>query len=356
MITHAEQIHTLPSNIEEQMVEGAEGHQKRVILNLARYTTNLIEEKGYRSFDDLKYDWKYKHSLFGDDVCSLCGKKHIRELCIVEEQETGRQIIVGNNCVFTYIEIETDVGEGEYLTGDDKKVFLKSRMTEAKHRYFKAKFQRTYSPTLLQEWLDAYTYRSRSRASFKRRVRRMIDKKGYLTGKTHDMFVDMFPDNTALAERVNDTREYTALKKKEEAERKERARIERLKNEAEAREFVIVADSMRPRIDPDYFLDKATFDVMKSRVRNILSNGWTLYGPNRDFYTLVYNLKDGIDPFKNELLESITTTDNLNDWEKGFLISIKEQIGRGKVLTTRQEDCLKKIAKKVGVNDTMASE
>ncbi len=182
----------VPEHIIENLQRGVAPHEKRVVANLAKVSRIVRPDETVRVYDDFVTDWRYDRSEFlptSNGSCFLCGKKHIREICVIvdDDQPFGaskKEVGVGNECVHKHIEILTDGVEG--LTGDAKKDFLKTQMAKAKDRFFKTKFQLEYPQArkylegvMENQWLFHKPTITNAKKALK-----MLNKKGYISRNT----------------------------------------------------------------------------------------------------------------------------------------------------------------------------
>ena len=142
----------VPDAVVEDLSKGAVRYEKRIVKSMTA-ESRIVELNGsIRAFDDFKNDWRYDRSVYGTtDTCGVCGKHPIKENCVLVDDHTGQELIVGNTCVHRYIEIELD---GVRLTGEKKKVFLKEKMSAAKKAWKKNEWTRQHSRA--QERLDEF--------------------------------------------------------------------------------------------------------------------------------------------------------------------------------------------------------
>jgi len=142
----------IPATLFSAITNGARGWEKRVVKNIAYHSPLFNTDGSVRNWDEIVTQWEYRKSVFGDrEVCAACGKNPIVENCILHNQETGDEIIVGNKCVIRYLDIIVD---GVQLTEEEKREFLTGEMTEARKEHFRSEFMRR-NPTV---WTDLNEY------------------------------------------------------------------------------------------------------------------------------------------------------------------------------------------------------
>ena len=147
----------MPDELYSALAEGASGLEKRQIKSLAKVSRIVADNGTIRPYNDFKKDWKYSKSIYGHrDTCSLCGKKPIVENCVLRDEESKREIIVGNVCAYRYVEITVD---NRVLDGEEKKEYLKTNMKEAKHQFNRTTFTQKYPAAMsdLKKYEDMMT-------------------------------------------------------------------------------------------------------------------------------------------------------------------------------------------------------
>ena len=96
----------VPEAVLEEVAKDAPSYEKRVVRALTNHSRIVNLDFTIREFDDFKSDWRYDHSVYGHhDTCGVCGKHPIVENCVLIDDHTGEELIVGNVCVHRYIEI-----------------------------------------------------------------------------------------------------------------------------------------------------------------------------------------------------------------------------------------------------------
>ena len=163
--------------------------EKRIIINLAKISTIVSKDPshitGIRPYDEFSRDWEYSHSVYGHtDNCELCNAR-IKENCVLENKETGGSILIGNVCVNRYIEIRDS--SGRVLSGEEKKEYLKTQMTEAKKEFLRQDFAQRYPTALrdLKRWEQFMAGKKWSRyRSLHSTVVKRLATHGYLGPKT----------------------------------------------------------------------------------------------------------------------------------------------------------------------------
>ena len=138
----------MPKELYRVIAKGATWTERRQVTNLARVSRIVAADGTIRPYTEFKHDWDYERSIYGKhDTCELCGKHPIVENCILLDMEADKRIIVGNVCVYRYMEIEVD---GRMLKGKIKERFLRKKMNRAKAEYRRVQFASDW-PTILTD-------------------------------------------------------------------------------------------------------------------------------------------------------------------------------------------------------------
>jgi hypothetical protein len=342
----------LPEHIVENLQRGVAPHEKRVVANLAKVSRIVnTENMTIRTYDDFKQDWKYTHSLYakvGEHNCFLCGKQHIRELCQVHDEVQGKTITVGNECVWKHVEIMTDAAEG--LTGDAKRDFLKDAMAKAKAKFMREKF--AAGGHLTTDWEEYRDYATGAREgwpvfgkenrTYAKRADRMINERGYLTGKTEEWFMTKRRDFRA-----------DVFRWKEDAKKVHAERLH-LNAEAARRRRERDTDATNFRLNAEQGVDDGRVSPALAKGIASVEQGIRRYG----LHGLKWSLHDTYEAIMAGLLGKPTVDepievfhahyDDLSEWEHSFLHSISEKrTSLGLPLTPKQQKVFDKIKKKV---------
>ena len=337
-------VESIADHVKENLIAGVEPHQKRVVIHLAERSRIFNTETGtYRTYDDFVEDWTYIGSKWvADETCTLCGKKHIRRACTIEDQGTGDRMVVGSECVHTHLTIVTDAGE--HLTGDAKRDFLKVEMEKAKDRFFKVAWEDTWDMSRWPEIYRLYTEvipkgRHNPERNIVRRIQRRLDSKGYISEGTssYDWFVashPLFEETLArYAEpiRIHDTS--VAHAAKIAGGRATEATAFRNRYEW------LVDVSSEPPVDAR--------DVRRTEQAIRRYGAENLRWGNQTTYQIVMSHAPGktyTNPFTRIINEG-----KANEWERGFLTSVGDRIASGSGLSSRQTEVLKKVLIRLGI-------
>lgn len=227
----------IPDVVMKNLISGVKPHEKRVVIHLAEASRILNEDGTIRTYDEFVSDWEYdKSTFYKSETCNLCGKRGIREACHIRDKVTGNSMIVGNDCVYKHIEITTDAAEG--LTGDEKRDYLKRAMHIARQEFWKNDFNTRY-PNHDEVWsnVEPIYQRRRGLRAYARRVNRMLEQKGYLSGKTKEWYEENYHRFSVAIERE---------KKIIEERNNRRAKSVAVSNikYAQAKEFRILAEQV----------------------------------------------------------------------------------------------------------------
>ena len=340
---------TLPIHIQENLIAGVRPHEKRVVLNLAEVSRIKNDDGTYRTYEVFVGDWKYMHSTFvKKEVCTLCNKKDIREACHVEDAESGVSIIVGNECVYKHIQITTDGLEG--LTGDAKRDFLKTKMAEAKARFFATDFSSKYN---IEEW-NAFTdvidaeprWRIDPIEEIDRRyynsAKRMIAKKGYIpaTTTTHYWFTTTWHKFNGISTAIKTRKEAYAV---QQIEAKARSLVITNRRIADATAFRVIAEQMAE--DGEIGIEYLSQTVQHIRNHGISNWGWRK--AHEQLYNQVMAGASVVGSTKGSDIDKAIASDKTNDWEKGFMRSIEQWIIDGKSMSGKQQAIHDRIMAKV---------
>lgn len=337
----------IPDHVKSNLIDGVEPHEKRVVINLANVSRIVAPDDSIRIYEDFVSDWRYSHSQFltsPHGTCFLCGKQHIREVCIIKDDVQDSQIGVGNECVYKHIEIITDGVEG--LTGDEKKDFLKIKMGEAKDRFFKSKFDLTYGARAIEyingvidnDWLY-----EKDTVGYAKRAFRMLTKKGYISRKTStfEWFKDIDFDE-ANAEREKQLKRFKEMHSTSTAT----YALTASRKAFEATKFRTMAER---QADLGWLNSQqaSRIGTIERAVRQYGLSGLR-YG-NKDFYDLLMENERNGGPQANpadDIVASASFSD-LNEWETNFVKQMQDRIQSGFKMSEKQQALLTKLYVKV---------
>lgn len=333
----------VPEHIVENLQRGVAPHEKRVVINLANVSRIVLPDDGVRIYEDFVTDWRYSHSEYlvsPHGTCFLCGKQHIREVCIIIDDVQDSQIGVGNECVYKHIEIMTDGVEG--LTGDEKKDFLKIKMGEAKDRFFKSKFDLDYGPKAIEyingvidnDWLY-----EKDTVAYAKRAFRMLTKKGYITQRTStfDWFKEIDFDD-ANDERVRQLKRFNEMHSTSTAT----YALTASRKAFEATKFRTMAER---QADLGWLNESqaSRIGTIERAIRQYGLSGLR-YG-NKDFLDLLMENEKNGGPQPNpadDIIASASFSD-LNEWETNFVKQMQDRIQSGFKMSEKQQNLLTKI-------------
>ena len=337
----------LPEQVKENLIRGVQPHEKRVVINLANISRIVAPDDSIRLYDDFVSDWRYDRSEFlktSHGNCFLCGKDHIREACYISDDVQGREVVVGNECVYKHIEIMTDGVEG--LTGDEKKDFLKIKMGEAKDRFFKSKFDLDYGAKAIEyingvidnDWLY-----EKDTVAYAKRAFRMLTKKGYITQRTStfDWFKEIDFDD-ANAEREAQLKRFREMHSTSTAT----YALTASRKAFEATKFRTMAER---QADLGWLNSQqaSRIGTIERAIRQYGVSGLR-YG-NKDFYDLLMENEKNSGPQPNpadDIIASASFSD-LNEWETNFVKQMQDRIQNGFKMSEKQSALLNKFYEKV---------
>jgi hypothetical protein len=310
-----------------------------------------------RPFDDFKHDWRYDRSVYGTtDTCGVCGKHPIKENCVLVDDHTGQELIVGNTCVHRYIEIELD---GVRLTGDKKKVFLKEKMSKAKKMWKTNEWNRLHPRA--QDYLDHYEDWMTETTTWKKRpvnpalntlhraMTKRLSKHGFpgpkLWAEWEDFLVPRVGPNADKRHAIwviakRDAEEAAELRRLKEEDRKARfaanAAATRAEWKKEADEWCGTMNTRDLGFN-SWELNMIERVRVKWRLggRPLGDNGMTRFMAEAETKLAI---RDGSVTLTGEALEASTLLKNpkLNSWERGFLTSIMVRLQSDRALSDKQ--------------------
>jgi len=286
--------------------------EKKVVESLGRHSVIVNDDGTLCDWDEVKAQWKYTRSLFFRyGICMACNKLNIVEHCILTNQRDGREITVGNECVFNFIKIMVD---GIELTGSEKREFLRDKMNDAR-KIFKQQQFRMRFPNILEDLekirdLDEY-YGWKIRLQGIRR----IQKYGYFGTKMEEKYVDYNSRQDELRAAMNNA---IAREAKEIKERQERALRLRQEREAKRRHDAAKAAEVTGDARSGYSPAKA-----------VSRDGATEVPAGRK-----------VDPVMAEANATWKSMEPFcrNDWEKKFVKDNAGRLAAGKPMSARQKE------------------
>ena len=365
-----EGISELPNVLYEALTEGGSGYEKRVIRSMAKVSRIIKPDGSIRPFDDFRNDWTYTHSVYGRTTnCEACGKQHIKQNCVlVDAEQDNRELIVGNTCVFRYLEIEVD---GVVLEGKEKDEYLRNEMNEAKKEFKRQQFRNEYPDALdllkkyepvgfkFFAWKvrhdtkfeDYHDYMNMSKPNRWGKLMNSVGKRlikfGYLGPQMkHDFdnFIGIADQLLAeLQQSFNDTIEQRKVQQSENLARQQKWAQERearqAQNQRDADEWL---KTVAPIIET---MDAWEKDAV-GKVHNRIRLGQNLGGYNK----FVNRMKARIDQHNgvehdNPEVAVVEALNGANEWEKNFLQSVAEQLRSGKNMSPKQQTIIERIKK-----------
>jgi len=337
----------VPDNIIENLQRGVAPHEKRVVANLANISRIMLPDKSVRIYEDFVSDWRYDRSEFvHDETCTLCGKKHIREACHIIDDVQGLDIVVGNECVYKHIEILTDGVEG--LTGDAKKDYLKTQMAKAKDRFWTSKFKTDYpnardylEGVIKEDWMYL-----KEHIQYSKRALRMLDKKGYISRNTSTFkWFEAIDLKDAIA--VRESMLASARTRFDDYTTKNKATGLHIINKKSflATNFRYMAEE---QVDKGWIESSSLISMTEHHIRAYGVSG--LKYSSKHFYEMVIgnDRRGGPAVCKaQQILDHKPTFHSLNDWEKNFVKSCRNQFSEMGFLSERQQKLIDKFHNKV---------
>ena len=337
----------LPEQVKENLIQGVQPHEKRVVINLANISRIVAPDDSIRLYDDFVSDWRYDRSEFlttSYGNCFLCGKDHIREACYISDDVQGREVVVGNECVYKHIEIVTDGVEG--LTGDAKKDYLKIKMGEAKDRFFKSKFDLDFGAKAIEyingvidnDWLY-----EKDTVAYAKRAFRMLTKKGYISHRTStwEWFKEIDIDE-ANNERVRQLKRFNEMHTTSTAT----YALTASRKAFDATKFRTMAER---QADLGWLSESQAnrIGTIERAIRQYGLSGLR-YG-NKDFLDLLMENEENGGPQPNpadDIIASASFSD-LNEWETNFVKQMQDRIQSGFRMSEKQQALLTKLYVKV---------
>lgn len=91
---------------------------------LKKLITNIIENSIADKYEDAIGEWDIKRLSFQEDGTCLCGQKHIKQMCFMENRLNGNQVEVGANCAnkISSVDAEAIFTSIERVRKDDHKL------------------------------------------------------------------------------------------------------------------------------------------------------------------------------------------------------------------------------------------
>ena len=355
----AERQDRLPDELYEALASGrGKAYERRVIRNLAKHSRIVdVESASIRPYEEFSKDWKYTKSVFGRTMkCGLCGHAPLKENCILINEESGEELLVGNTCVHRYIEIRNPE-TGELLSDDEKLALLKGNMTEAKKEYAKQEFAQSYPDAM--NLLKKYERMMHSRKPLKRLhktvMNRMV-KYGYLGGKTRQQWDSFMETAEAEFEAYEEYKKQQALEARARAERNAEAKAKFAQQIAqnrntwakEADDFVRIGTDLDQRLNS---WEKEMVGRVQTMIRQTgvksLRGGYLRFHEELIARHMIENgVEIPLPPIAQEL-KDFQTSGKLNEWESEFVQSVMGRLAVGRSLSDGQMNVINKIRKKV---------
>ena len=355
----AERQDRLPDELYEAIASGRpKAYERRVIRNLAKNSRIVDIDLGtIRTYEEFSKDWNYQKSVYGQThKCELCGHAPIKENCVLENEESGKVLLIGNTCVHRYIEIRHPE-TGEILSDSEKAEFLKGNMTEAKKEYSKQEFAQTYPEAM--KLLQRYERMMHSRKPLKRlhkTVMNRLVKYGYLGGKTRKAWDTFMETAEAEFDAYEEYKNQQALEARARAERNADAKIAFAQQiaqnrniwQTEAEEFISVGTDLEEQLNT---WEKEMVGRVQAKIR--MTGTKSLRGGYLRFHEELiarHMLDNGVDipmPVLGTEVKLWLQSAPLNDWEKEFCTSIMGRLALGRSLSEGQIKVIDKIRKKV---------
>ena len=355
----AERQDRLPDELYEALASGRpKVFERRVIRNLAKHSRIVdVESASIRPYEQFSLDWNYLKSVYGQThKCELCGHAPIVENCVLENKESGKQLLIGNVCVNRYVEIRNPE-TGEILSESEKAEFLKTNMGEAKREYSRQEFAQTYPEAM--KLLQRYERMMHSRKPLKRlhkTVMNRLVKYGYLGGKTRKAWDTFMETAQAEFEAYEEYKKQQTLESRARAERNAEAKakfaqqIAQNRNlwQKEADEFIAVGTDLEEQLNT---WEKEMVGRVQTKIR--LTGTKSLRGGYLRFHEELiarHMLDNGVDipmPVLGTEVKLWLQSAPLNDWEREFCTSIMGRLALGRSLSEGQIKVIDKIRKKV---------
>lgn len=355
----AERQDRLPDELYEALASGrGKAYERRVIRNLAKHSRIVdVESASIRPYEEFSKDWKYTKSVFGRTMkCGLCGHAPLKENCILINEESGEELLVGNTCVHRYIEIRNPE-TGELLSDDEKLTLLKGNMTEAKKEYAKQEFAQSYPDAM--NLLKKYERMMHSRKPLKRLhktvMNRMV-KYGYLGGKTRQQWDSFMETAEAEFEAYEEYKKQQALEARARAERNAEARAKFAQQIAENRnswakeadEFIRIGTDLEEQLNSweMEMVGRVQTKIRQTGVKS-LRGGYLRFHEELIARHMIENgVEIPLPPIAQEL-KDFQTSGKLNEWESEFVQSVMGRLAVGRSLSDGQMNVINKIRKKV---------
>tara|TARA_Y100000004_G_scaffold33510_3_gene35559 strand:- start:7957 stop:9084 length:1128 start_codon:yes stop_codon:yes gene_type:complete len=355
----------VPQSVIDTVAKSARSYEKRVVVALTNNSRIVNPDKTIRDFEDFKSDWRYDRSIHGTtDTCGVCNKQPIKENCVLVDDHTKEELIVGNVCVHRYIEITVD---GEVLEGQKKKEYLAGRMSEARKKFKQEKWAHDYPAAmtdllLFEPWMterrskrfaDRNKFMDPTLASFHKAMTNRLTKHGFPGPKLWgqwDIFMETAHDRFRAWEKHLVVREAEAARRAE-AERERRAAM--AAKAAEMRDtWRTEAEEWRVKV----INELGGFTSWESNMIVRVVNQWKVSGrpTKHGIGKFVQELDDRVLLAKGELelndeakeADTILRSVPLNDWECGFMVSIRQRLAIGRSLSDKQREIYDRIRAK----------
>lgn len=345
----------LPEGLYEALADGSSSsYEKRIIVNLAKISTIVRPEGGVRPYSEFSKDWHYEGSIYGHaDNCELCGAA-IKENCRLKNHDSDREILIGNVCVYRYIEIRDESGRA--LNDAEKKEFLKAEMGEAKKEFLRQDFATRYPTALanLKRWEQMMTAKYSRWKTLYRTVNKRLITHGYLGPKTMKEWEQFHEQAEELNEAFHQRMKTRAL------ERNARLEGNRMKREAflkelnerrnqysrEADEFIAFVDEIDfPLNDWERGMVGRIQSKIRTQGRGGLTDGYARFVVELEARK---NLDTTTLSDRATQLMLLKDEGKLNEWEASFVESIITRMAMKKSLTPNQEKVVKRLLKEDG--------
>ena len=355
----AEKKDRLPDELYEALASGrGKAYERRVIRNLAKHSRIVdVESASIRPYEEFSKDWKYTKSVFGRTMkCGLCGHAPLKENCVLINEESGEELLVGNTCVHRYIEIRNPE-TGELMSDDEKMALLKGNMTEAKKEYAKQEFAQAYPDAM--NLLKKYERMMHSRKPLKRLHKTVVNrlvKYGYLGGKTRKTWDTFMETAEAEHQAYEEYKRQQAIESRARAERNAEAKAKFAQQIAqnrntwatEADDFIAVGSDLEDKLNS---WEKEMVGRVQSKIRQTgvkaLRGGYLRFYEETQARHMIENgVEIPMPPLGTEVKLWLQSAP-LNDWEKEFCTSIMGRLALGRSLSEGQINVIEKIRKKV---------
>lgn len=339
----------LPQELYAALADGhSSGFERRIIRNLAKISRIINPDSTIRPYSLFSLDWKYKHSEYGVvNKCELCGHQPIVENCVLENQESGKRIYIGNTCVTRYVEVRDK--NGNIMTAKEKTEYLKEQMTDAKIEYRRQDFTSRH-PTAMKD-LARYEPMMKERKALRtlhKKVVGRIVKHGYLGPKIDAEFSQFM---------LNAEKDYVAWRE-DNRRRLERAqadkaavalRVAEMRNTwvKEADEWDAKVASLDNLNDWEQGMVQRVSRHIRNRGRASVRHGMARFVEELE---VRFNLLAGESPELTHPTARFLFNNQrrFNAWEQSFSTSIITRLECGRSLSPAQTSTVEKLKKRYG--------